>query len=90
MTAPASSPPSPQPGDPLAALAGFLDPPERGVLVQVDRDQAAAIVAEVHAAWAVVQAARLVAHQDLDETDVAERLTDAVDAYDHTTGQVAW
>jgi hypothetical protein len=80
--------PGPQPGDPLAALAAFLDPPEPGVLVEVDRDQAAAIVSEVLAARAVVQAARLVGHQDLDETDVAERLADAVVAYDHATGQV--
>jgi hypothetical protein len=87
VTAPAL--PSSQPGDPLVALEGFLDPPEPGVLVEVDRDQAAAIVAEVHAARAVVQAARLVGHQDLDETDVAERLGDAVAAYDHATGQVA-
>jgi hypothetical protein len=87
VTAP--PPPGPRPGDPLAVLAAFLDPPEPGVLVEVDRDQAAAIVGEVHAARAVVQAARLVGHQGLDETAVAERLADALDAYDHATGQVA-
>jgi hypothetical protein len=84
-----TAPALPPAGDPLAALAAFLDPPEPGVLIEVDRDQAAAIVAEVHAARAVVAEARFVGREDLDDTDVAERLADAIDAYNQVTGQVA-
>jgi hypothetical protein len=75
----------PQPGDPLVALAAYLDPPEPGAYIEVDLASAAAIVAKVGAARAVVAAARQVGHPDLDETDTAERLTDALDGYDHAT-----
>ena len=71
-----------QPGDPLVALAAYLSPPEPGAYIEVDLAAAVAIVAEVRAARAVVAAARLVGHPDLDETDAAERLADALDTYD--------
>jgi hypothetical protein len=74
-----------QPGDPLTALAAYLNPPEPAAYVEVDLGPAAAIVAEVRAARVVVAVARLVGHPDLDDTDVAERLADALDAYDHAT-----
>jgi len=80
-------PPLPaRPSDPLAALADYLDPPEPGAYIEVGLPAAAAIVAEVLAARAVVDNARFVGREDLDETGVAERLADAVDAYDHATG----
>jgi hypothetical protein len=69
-------------GDPLVTLAAYLNPPEPGAYIEVDLAAAVAIVAEVRAARAVVAAARLVGHPDLDETDAAERLADALDAYD--------
>jgi len=74
-----------QPGDPLVALAAYLDPPEPGAYIEVDLAAAVAIVAEVRAARAVVAAARLVGHPDLDETEAAKRLADALDAYDQAT-----
>jgi hypothetical protein len=83
----AADPDPSRPGDPLAALADYLDPPEPGASLEVDLAAAAAIVAEVRAARVVVAAARQVGHPDLDDTDVAERLADALDAYDHATNQ---
>ena len=71
--------------DLAAVIEQYLEPPEPGVLVELDRDDAAALAAEVRAARAVVDAARFVGREDLDEADVAERLADAVDAYDHAT-----
>ncbi len=41
-----------------------------------------AVAAELLAARAVVEAARVVGDEDLDETDVAEQLASAIDAYD--------
>jgi hypothetical protein len=41
-----------------------------------------ALAAELAAARAVVEAARVVGDEDLDETDVAEQLASAIDAYD--------
>lgn len=41
-------------GDPLAALEAYLEPPEPGVTVEVDRDDAAALVVEVQAARRVI------------------------------------
>jgi hypothetical protein len=41
-----------------------------------------AVAAELVAARAVVEAARVVGDEDLDETDVAEQLASAIDAYD--------
>jgi hypothetical protein len=84
-TIPPANPDPSQPGDPLAALADYLDPPEPGAHVEVDLAVAAAIVAELLAARVVVAAARAVGQPDLDEADVAERLADALDAYDHAT-----
>jgi hypothetical protein len=69
----------------MVALAAYLGLPEPGAYIEVDLWSAAAIVAEVRAARAVVAAARLVGHPDLDETDAAERLADALDGYDHAT-----
>jgi hypothetical protein len=79
--------------DLAAAIEQYLEPAEPGVLVELDRDddavalaaevRAAVLAAEVRAARAV--AARFVGRGDLDETDVAERLADAIDAYDHAT-----
>ena len=71
--------------DLAAAIEQYLEPAEPGVLVELDRDDAVALAAEVRAARAVVAAARFVGREDLDETDVAERLADAIDAYDHAT-----
>ncbi len=68
-----------------AVIEQFLEPAEPGVLVELDRDDAAALAAEVRAGRAVVAAARFVGREDLDETDVAERLADAIDAYDQAT-----
>jgi len=83
--------------DLAAAIEQYLEPAEPGVLVELDRDDAVALAAEVRAARAVVAAARFVGREDLDETDVAERLADAVDAYDQATsapptspGGVCW
>jgi hypothetical protein len=44
--------------DLAAVIEQFLEPPEPGVLVELDRDDAAALAAEVRAARAVVAAAR--------------------------------
>jgi hypothetical protein len=71
--------------DLTAVIEQFLDPPEPGVLVELDRDDAAALAAEVRAARAVVDAARLVGQPHLDETDVAEHLAAKVAAYDQAT-----
>jgi hypothetical protein len=73
--------------DLTAVIEQFLDPPEPGALVELDLHDAAALAAEVRvrAARAVVDAARFVGREDLDDTDVAERLADALDAYDHAT-----
>ena len=85
MSHPTLPPPGPPSGDPLAALADHLDPPDPTARIEVFWDDAAAIVAELRAARAVVADARFVGREDLDETDVAERLADAIDAYDHAT-----
>jgi hypothetical protein len=74
--------------DLTAVIEQYLDPPEPGAYLEVDLDDAAALAAEVRTARQVVAAARLVGDPDLDETDVAERLADAIDAYDQATGQV--
>jgi hypothetical protein len=74
--------------DLTAVIEQFLEPAEPGVLVELDRDDAAALAAEVRAARAVVAAARLVGDPDLDEVDVAEQLADAIDAYDQATSNV--
>jgi hypothetical protein len=74
-----------QPGDPLIALAAYLNPPEPGAYIEVDLAPAVAIVAKVRAAGAVVAAARLVGHPNLHETDAAKRLADALDAFDQAT-----
>jgi len=71
--------------DLAAVIERFLDPPAPGVLVELDRDDAAALAAEVRAARVVVAAARFVGREDLDATDVAERLADAVDADNKAT-----
>ncbi len=71
--------------DLAAAIEQYLEPAEPGVLVELDRDDAVALAAEVRAGRAVVAAARFVGREDLDETDVAERLADAIDAYDQAT-----
>jgi len=80
----------PRPGpvgrDPLAALADHLDPPDPNAHIEVPWPDAAAIVAELRAARAVVADARFVGREDLDETDVAERLADQLDAYDRASG----
>ena len=82
----ASAPPSGlRPGDPLAALADYLDPPEPRARIEVEWPAAAAIVAELGAARAVIDAARLVGQPHLDETDVAEHLAAKVAAYDQAT-----
>ncbi len=81
-----SAPPSGlRPGDPLAALADYLDPPEPRARIEVEWPAAAAIVAELGAAQAVIDAARLVGLPHLDETDVAEHLAAKVAAYDQAT-----
>ena len=72
--------------DLATVIEQFLDPPEPGVLIELDHDDAAALAAELRAARAVVAKARFVGREDLDETDVAERLADAIDAYDQATG----
>jgi hypothetical protein len=51
-----SHPTLPPPGDRLAAVADHLDRPQAGVLVEVPIRAGAAVVAEVHAARAVVEA----------------------------------
>ena len=75
--------------DLTTVIEQFLEPATPGVLVELDRDHAAALAAELRAAREVVKAARFVGREDLDETDVAERLADAVDACDQVTGRVA-
>ncbi len=84
-TSPSAPPAGLRPGDPLAALADHLDPPEPRALIEIEWPAAAAIVAEVHAARAVIDAARLVGQPHLDETDVAEHLAAKVAAYDQAT-----
>jgi hypothetical protein len=74
-----------QPADPLVALAAYLNRLEPGAYIEVELAAAVAIVAEVRATRTVVAAARLVGHPDLDETDVAERLAEALDAYEQAT-----
>jgi hypothetical protein len=76
---------SSQPGDPLAALADFLDPPEPGAYIEVDLAPAAAIVAEVRAARQVVEVARDLYDDRIDGTDALERLDRAIEQYDHAT-----
>jgi hypothetical protein len=48
----------------------------------LERTAGRAVTAELVAARAVVEAARVVGAEDLDETDVAEQLASAIDAYD--------
>jgi hypothetical protein len=74
--------------DLAAVIEQYLEPPELGVLIELDRGDAAALAAEVRAAREVVKAARFVGREDLDEVDVAERLADNLDAYDHATTSV--
>jgi hypothetical protein len=73
--------------DLTTVIEQFLEPATPGVLLELDRAvvAAAALAIEVRAGRAVA-AARFVGREDLDETDVADRLADAVDAYDHATG----
>ena len=88
MSQPTLPPLPARPSDPLAALADYLDPPDARAYVEVGWPAAAAIVAEVLAARAVVDNARFVGREDLDETDVAERLAGQVDAYDRAVATV--
>jgi hypothetical protein len=76
---------SSQPGDPLAALADYLDPPQPGAYIEVDLAPAAAIVAEVRAARQVIKVARDLYDDRLDGTDALERLDRAIEQYDHAT-----
>jgi hypothetical protein len=69
--------------DLAAVIEQYLDPPEPGACIEVALEAAAALAAEVRAARALVDAARLVGLLHLDETDVAEHLA----AYDQATGQ---
>ncbi len=71
--------------DLTAMIEQHLDPPEPGARVEVALEDAAALAAEVRAARAVVDAARLVGQPHLDETDVAEHLAAKVAAYDQAT-----
>ena len=71
--------------DLAAVIEQYLEPPEPGVLIELDRDDDAALATELRAAREVVKAARFVGREDLDDTDVTERLADALDAYDLIT-----
>jgi hypothetical protein len=72
--------------DLAAVIEQYLDPPDPHAEVVVSWEDAAALAAEVRAARAVVDAARLVGQPHLDETDVAEHLAAKVAAYDRATG----
>jgi hypothetical protein len=71
--------------DLTAVIEPYLDPPEPGACVEVALEDAAALAAEVRAARAVVDAARLVGQPHLDATDVAEHFAAKVAAYDRAT-----
>jgi hypothetical protein len=79
--------------DLTAVIEQYLDPPDPNASIEVPWQDAAELAAEVRAARAVVDAARLVGQPHLDETDVAEHLAARVASYDRVTSaptEVAW
>jgi hypothetical protein len=81
-------------GQSAALVADFADPSgvgiqdlDNAVFVTTAQQLLPRVLRELGAARAVVAAARLVGREDLDETDVAERLAETVADYDRAANQ---